>query len=524
MTAAVLGIDLGTTYSVAARIGDDGRAEVLRNPSGAETMPSVVCFDASGSVLVGDSAKTAAIALPDRTVALVKRRMGTDSQFEFDGEPHTPESISALILRGLVESVLAPGTGPVRAVVTVPAYFGLREREATAQACALAGIELLELVAEPVAASIHYGLETAPDAVGSHTVLVYDLGGGTFDATVLEIGTTSRVLATGGDTELGGADWDRRLVEHLLERYRELAPPDVDPGDDDAFMAELLLAAEAAKRRLTVTDRQRIPMRYGGAGGWSPTIEVTRSTLEELTHDLLERTFTRIRQVLQDAGKETSAIEHVLLVGGSSRMPSVAAGLAQAFGWRPRLLDPDFAVAKGAALRAARLTPAAGRPVAPRGAIAAQRPVDDTPAVVPRSVGVLLHDSYDPAGERLFVWHVVHRNEELPVEREAVVATITDRQLAVRIQVYEQAGEVESEILEDNRRVLDGELRGIPDVPAGSPVRIVLALGLGGRLTVTATESTSGASLQLEAYIENVPDGAVALRQAATLAGLKVRR
>jgi len=549
-----LGIDLGTTYSVVATLDEHGAPVVLRNPLGEATTASVVCFESPTSVLVGSAARNAAPVFPDRTVALIKRQMGTDRVLSFDGREYGPEAVSALILRALVDGAVPDRDPdePVRAVVTVPAYFGVREREATAQACHLAGLETMELVSEPVAAAVHYGFG---DVVGIGTAVVFDLGGGTFDATLLNMGGRIQVVATDGDTELGGADWDARLVTHLLDRFLAQVAGDVDPTDDEQFMAELSLAAERAKRALSATAEHRVPLRYGGS---SATVTLTRADFEAATRDLVDTALSCLRRMLSAGGRAgASDVDHCLLVGGSSKMPMIAAALEREFGWRPRLFDPDLAVAKGAALRAhqllrlpvhektwsqrprqrsgggtADITPSFGSASPPReragdvpaGVEAtAQAPVS---SVAARGFGPLVHDSHDKSGTRRFISHVIHQNDPLPVdERTITLATIVPNQRSVRIEVYEQAGAVESEEVADNRQVLDGELSGLPaGLPAGSPITLTLRLGPDGRLAITAVEPKSRAELTVEACIEGVLDTAEREQVARTLAGLTVRQ
>ena len=522
MTATV-GIDLGTTYSVVAEAGATGEPALLCNELGQLITPSVVCFESQNSVLVGQAAQQAAAVLPERTVALIKRDMGTDRLLYIDDVEHTPESISALILRAVVAPLVSKGH-QVRAVVTVPAYFGIREREATGQACLLAGIEVLELIGEPVAAAIHYGL-TGRDR--DRVVLVYDLGGGTFDATILRTGRHAEVIATDGDTELGGADWDRRLAGHLLTQFIDLATigPDDDPGDDDAFVAQLALTAEGVKRDLTTATTRAVPLRYRTHAAM---VRVDRATFNAMTADLLERSFQGVRRLLDAAaGKGVRSVDQVLLVGGSSRMPMVAEALTEEFGWPVRLHDPDFAVAKGAALRARELVGASGRPEWGGAAGIGVRGTVPAASVVPRAFGLLLHDSHsDPSGRGRLVSHVIHQNEALPVPgRELTVATVLDGQRSVRIEVYEQAGAVESPVVANNRRVLDGELTGLPEnLPAGSPVTVRFTLSIDGRLTVTASEPSSRRSLTVEACIDGVLDTAERNRLGQVLSGISIRQ
>lgn len=509
---SAVGIDLGTTYSVVARVGDGGEANVLPNPLGEQTTPSAVTFVDEATVLVGSTAKKAAVTMPDRTVTLIKRRMGTEHPLYFDGVEHTPESVSALILRSLISGL---GAERVRAVVTVPAYFGVREREATQQACLLSGVDVLELLAEPVAAAIHYGFDSS--TLG--TYLVYDLGGGTFDATLLRTGHgRAEVVATDGDTELGGADWDNRLAEWFLTEFGDRTMPKDDPADDEALVAEVLLLAERTKKELTNVERRTVRIRHQGL---TAEVQVDRADFEEMTRDVLERTFDCVRRLLRvSAAKGVSTVDRVLLVGGSSRMPMVGAGLVETFGWPVELHDPDFAVAKGAAIRASQLTSGGGHLSRAPGLLPGSGAI--TP-VVPRSFGLLIHDSHEASGRRTFVEHVIHQNDPLPVDgRSLTVATIMNNQESVRIEVYEQAGGVESAEIADNRRVLDGQLAGLPPGPAGSPIRVEFHLGLDGRLMVTARDVKSGRSLALEAYVDGVLDGATRERLTTSLSTLSL--
>ncbi|MBB5872977.1 molecular chaperone DnaK (HSP70) [Allocatelliglobosispora scoriae] len=520
-----IGIDLGTTYSVVATVDAEGRPTVLRNDLDEETVPSVVHFESASCVLVGSAANNATAVAPDHTVALIKRQMGTDRLLEFSGVEYTPESISSLILRALVQGVAnargyrppPPGV-PVPAVVTVPAYFGIREREATQQACLLAGIDVLELVSEPVAAAIHYGLSDSP---GQGLALVYDLGGGTFDATLLEIGAQISVLATDGDAELGGADWDERLVAHLMDRFEEVAGSQDDPTDDPSFLPTLRQMAERLKRDLSRVTSRQVPIRQAGR---TVTVTVTRTEFEAMTRDLVETTLAAVRRLLQHAGRVPAEVRHVLMVGGSSRMPMVSAALVAEFGWQPRLYDPDLAVAKGAALRAHHLRPpvsAAGGP-----GIRAVQSRAATASVVARGLGLLIEDSNDPTANRTFVQHVIHQNERLPiVGRQAELATILPGQGRMKIAVYEQAGSVSSPEAEHNRPALEGELSGLPDrLPAGSRIVVSLSLGLDGRLEVTATEPRSGVTLRLEAFVEGVIDAEARRQAAGRLNSITVRQ
>ena len=255
----ILGIDLGTTFSAVATVGADGRPVTVPNSFGEPTTPSVVYFESATSAMVGGAAHNAATVDPDNTVALIKRQMGTEFELLFHGVRHTPESVSSLILRSVVDNATSQlgRQGPIRAVITVPAYFGIREREATSQAAHLAGIEVLELLSEPVAAALHYGTSELSGSYGGGSVLVYDLGGGTFDTTVLRVGRDGlHVIATDGDSRLGGADWDGRITDFLVSSFAQ-ATGCADPDEDDTFRHEVGVAAEAAKRSLSARISRR---------------------------------------------------------------------------------------------------------------------------------------------------------------------------------------------------------------------------------------------------------------------------
>jgi molecular chaperone DnaK len=524
MARRVIGIDLGTTNSVVATIDDSGTVVVLPNADGGQITPSVVYFESNGAALVGSEAVRETAFDPDNGVRLVKRSMGTEFPLHIRGQQHTPESISALILRQLVSAAIGEsGNGEkVSAVITVPAYFGTAEREATHQAGVIADLDVLELVDEPVAAATHYGLVTG----GDRTILVYDLGGGTFDTTILRIDDGAvRVLATDGHHKLGGADVDRRLLDLVTERLAEmLSPAEVDDlTDDQALLADLVLDVEAAKKDLSkVTSREILVRTPRGRAA----VTITRSDLDMACSDLYYTTAEIIERVLGAAGLARGLIDEVIMVGGSSRIPVLGKRLAEMLGKVPQLVDPDLAVAKGAALRAHRLVGSTQM-----SALAARRAADApsggsspstgrqsrglpagpgavTPAT-PRAVGILIEDSHDPTGQRAFIAHMVTANTPLPIDKtEYRFGTILPDQGSARIQVYEQSGAVLSPEVEHNRRVLDGELTGLGKLPAGSVIQITLRIAVDGRLTVIAHEPRSRRELTLEAFVEGVIDSA----------------
>jgi molecular chaperone DnaK len=517
MSRHVIGIDLGTTNSVVATVDDSGTVVVLPNADGGQITPSVVYFEPDGTALVGSEAVRETAFDPDNGVRLVKRYMGTEFPLHIRGQQHTPESISALILRQLVNAAVGGnGNGQkVSAVITVPAYFGTAEREATHQAGVIAGLDVLELLDEPVAAATHYGLT----ADGDRAILVYDLGGGTFDTTVLRISDGAvRVLATDGHHQLGGADVDRRLLDLVTERLAEvLSPGEADDlADDQAWLADLALDVETAKKDLSKVTSREISVRtaHGRVG-----VTITRSDLDAACSDLYYTTAEIIERVLAAADTAREHIDEFIMVGGSSRIPVLGQRLAEMLGKVPQLVDPDLAVAKGAALRAHHLVgPAARRsPGLPAG------PGAVTP-VTPRAIGIYVEDSYDPSGQRAFIAHLVTANTPLPVDRtEHRFGTIVPNQGSVRIQVYEQSGAVASPEVGHNRRVLDGELTGLGKLPAGAVIQITLRIAVDGRLTVVAHEPRSRKELTLEAFIEGVIDAAETQRLTEMVSRTKVR-
>jgi molecular chaperone DnaK len=500
----VLGIDLGTTNSVVASIDDQGQVVILRNALGSEVTPSAVFFE-PGGVVVGEEAVQAISVDPGSGVRLIKRQMGTEFPLQLGGQEHTPESISALILRQLVAAAPGGAAGHPRAVITVPAYFGLAEREATYQAGVIAGLDVLELLDEPVAAAAHYGLTSADD----RTVLVYDLGGGTFDTTVLRIANGAvTVLATDGHHSLGGSDVDQRLLDLVLGRLEDvLAASEFDElVDDKRLLGSLVLDVESAKRDLSSRTSSKIVVSMPSR---RVPVSISRADLEAACGDLFDTTAEIIERVMTSARSVGAAtVSDVIMVGGSSRIPALSARLTSMLGMTPRLVEPDLAVAKGAALRAHQLLSttqlSALARSSGRGTAAGAGKIS---TVTPRAVGILVEDSYDPSGERSFVEHLVHANTPLPVTRtDERFGTILEGQESVRIQVFEQAGPAPSPETAHNRRVLDGELTKIGSLPAGSVIKITVKIAIDGRLTVIAHETTSGRELTLEAFVEGVVD------------------
>lgn len=527
--AKVFGIDLGTTYSCIARLDEYGRPDVIRNIESQPTTPSVVLFDEGAdsqvSFVVGTQAKRQLRIRPDDVASLVKRHMGTsDWRFVAHGVEYTAAAVSSLVLKALAVDAERATGGPVTdVVITVPAYFGDEERKATKLAGELAGLTVVDIINEPTAAAFAYGF--AQDGAAESTVLVYDLGGGTFDTTVIRLregGIT--VVATDGDHELGGADWDLELVRHLARRFVEAQPDAGDPLDDVYDEQELLTSAEDAKLALSGRESVDVLVVHGGR---RTSVTVTRSSFEELTKPLLDRTVELTASVLARAKeKGVDRIDTCLLVGGMSKSPAVARRLAEQFGLTTKLVDPDLAVAKGAAVygqkkaleRAVRedlvkagrigadddLTAASDADVA---AAAAERAGEvGLPAaavadlvrttvtnVTSRGFGIFAEDRGRPVAAFL-----AHHNDPLPISVARTFYTVTDDQTEVDIRVFEQGTALASPVIEDNKVIVAGALRGIPSGhQRGTPVEVTFIMGRDQTIEVRATHPGTAEPLVL---------------------------
>ncbi|GAA2806651.1 Hsp70 family protein [Saccharopolyspora taberi] len=520
--STTFGIDLGTTQSCVAYVDESGRPVVARNAVGEDTTPSVVYFEGPGRVLVGAAAKNSALLAVHLVAQLVKRDMGRqDVEFTYHGRGYTPEKVSALILRELARAAQESTGRVVRdVVITVPAYFGVAEKEATRKAGEIAGLNVLDVLAEPVAAALHHqGLESAG---GKRHLLVYDLGGGTFDTTVIRVdGDDIRVVCTDGDQALGGADWDARVVDHLLELFRA-QHPGLDPSADDEAMQEFHNTAEELKKSLSRVESRRTQLRFAGA---AVNVEFTRADLQRLTSDLLDRTMEITGRSLEVARRK--GIEHfdeVLLAGGMTRMPAVAEELRSRFGLAARLSEPDLAVAKGAALfallRQVKGAGATAEQVAGQLGISAANvetaAAKNVTTVVPRSFGVKAIDPADPMAHtnplraRQIVTHLLAANTELPADTGPFpFATGVNNQRMAEIEVWEQNGREESEELADNTRVGRGMLKGIPPRPAGAQIEITFFMSETGTLTVHAREQESGRDVRFDLNIGGMDQRAV---------------
>ncbi len=546
----IYGIDLGTTYSVVGYIDETGRPAVTRSSEGQDTTPSVVYFETEENIVVGKVAKESAGVYPDQVVSLIKREMGEKEwRREFFGQEYTPPSISALILSALAKDAATHTHRPVNeVVVTVPAYFGLLEKDATKQAGEIAGLQVIGIVPEPVAAALHYGITGSADGT---TFLVYDLGGGTFDISLIKMTETSvEVLAVGGNSRLGGADWDEKLFDHILEQLIGQWG-DESVQDDEAELQAIRTLTEQAKKDLSKAESKQLIRRYSGTAA---KVTVTRKQFEEMTADLLEETIRITHRTLDEAEERypgiRSQISQLLLVGGSSWMPAVSERLKQEFSWEPRLSDPDLAVAKGAALYAAGQTvryveagesAAAGQGTAEAAAngrgtgLPAPGPVTDQAVqvvarrigvdeervrdlaqrtvvnVLPKAVGVKLLDTTRPGWETdpdaaSYIEHLIPAQTQLvDCEPQTLVAnTVVPDQPAIEIEIWEQAGEVPSPDLGANHRVDDAGL--IEDLqryalPAGSPVNIKVSADAEGIVHLHAVEPKSGKELTMNVRI-----------------------
>jgi molecular chaperone DnaK len=519
------GIDLGTTYSCIAYVDDSGRPTVVKSVLGEDTIPSVVYFESRDGVVVGRAARDEALLHPDLVASLIKRQMGRAVELGFHGLRYTPEAISALILKELARSAELQTGEPVRdVVITHPAYFGIAEREATRQAGEIAGLRVLNLVPEPVAAALHYEAIEGP---GARTILVCDLGGGTFDTTVIRLQSGAvTVVCTDGDHYLGGVDWDDKVSDFLVERF-VAAHPDRDPSGDEEFLQQLATDAEQLKKDLTSVESRRRSVRFEGA---AEQVEVTRKGFEELTSELLRQAMEITRRTIETARRRgVEGFDEVLLVGGATRMPAVARELEARFGFKPRLHDPDLAVAKGAARYALiesvkeRLAEdgGAGAPLGEAAEeVATQLGVSretverlaakTVTTVAPRAFGVEVHDPRDATPGRTWVDHLLHANDPLP-RRVAGQRyyTVKENQEAVRFPIWEQAGALESRSLEHNTKIGEGAITNLPPLPEGSPLEVTFDMDEMGALRVHAIEPSSHRDVRIELKIGGLDSGRI---------------
>ena len=465
--AKAVGIDLGTTNSVVAVL-EGGEPTVIANAEGGRTTPSVVAFAKDGEVLVGEVAKRQAITNPDRTIRSVKREMGTNWSIDIDGKDYNAQEVSARTLMKLKRDAEAYlGDTVTEAVITVPAYFDDAQRTATQEAGKVAGLEVLRIINEPTAAALAYGLEKGDE---DQTILVFDLGGGTFDVSVLEIGDgVFEVKSTSGDTSLGGDDWDERVITWLVESFTN--DHGVDLSKDNMAMQRLKEAAEKAKIELSSSQSTQINLPFVTATDAGPLhmdYALSRSKFQELTSDLLERCRKPFEQAIKDAGLSMSEIEHVILVGGSTRMPAVTELVQTMTGKEPnKSVNPDEVVAVGAAVQAGVL----------RGEVKDILLLD----VTPLSLGIETKGGV--------MTKMIERNTTIPTRRTEVYTTAEDNQPSVEIHVLQG----EREMSQFNKTLGKFQLVDIPPAPRGVPqIEVTFDIDANGIVHVSAKDRATG--------------------------------
>ncbi|MFL0249097.1 Hsp70 family protein [Clostridium neuense] len=514
----IFGIDLGTTYSCISYVDEYGRPVVVPNAENERITPSVVFFD-EDNVIVGDVAKENSKMYPEDVVAFVKRAMGDENfYFEHEGKTYHPEEISSFVLRKLVgdaENILGEKIEDV--VITCPAYFGINEREATRLSGEIAGLNVRGILNEPTAAAISYGMDSEENKV----VLVYDLGGGTFDITMIDINKDSiKVICTGGDHNLGGKDWDDALIAYMANQYKEITGKEEDILEDKETCQELQLLAEKVKKTLSQREKAPISINYEGERA---KIEITREKFDELTYDLLQRTVSLTDEMLNEARKKNyNSFDEILLVGGSSRMPQVEKIIKEKYGIEPKIFDPDEAVSKGAALYGWKLsvndelvnrisletgqTPENVKQGIDENKIeenivekAAKQVADDTGYtlsavkasnvrvvnVVSKSFGVV---TYNNEGKEV-IYNLILKNSEVPAEFTERFGTHDENQDNVLIRVVED--ELNDRVIdfEYGKEIGQAELMLPENLPANSPIDITFKLNEEGRLDISGIEA-----------------------------------
>ena len=464
----IIGIDLGTTNSCVA-VMEGGKATVVTNTEGSRTTPSVVAFTKNGERLVGEPAKRQAVTNADRTVSSIKRHMGSDYRVEIDGKKYSPQEISAMILQKLkadAENYL--GEKVTEAVITVPAYFNDAQRQATKDAGKIAGLDVKRIINEPTAAALAYGLDNDKE----QKIMVYDLGGGTFDVSIIEIGDgVIEVLATNGDNRLGGDDFDKKVTDYMIEDFKK--KEGIDLSNDKMALQRLREAAEKAKKELSSSTTTNINLPFITANETGPKhfeMDLTRAKFDELTHDLVERTVIPVQNALKDAGLTAADLSKVLLVGGSTRMPAVQDKVRQLTGHEPsKTLNPDECVALGASIQGGKLAGDAGA-----GDILL---LDVTP----------LSLSIETLGG--VATKLIERNTTIPTKKSQVFSTAADNQTAVDIHVVQG----ERQFAKDNKSLGQFRLDGIPPARRGVPqIEVTFDIDANGIVNVSAKDLGTG--------------------------------
>ncbi|QQE77346.1 molecular chaperone DnaK [Alicyclobacillus sp. SO9] len=469
--AKVIGIDLGTTNSCVA-VMEGGESTVIPNSEGNRTTPSVVAFSKDGERLVGDVAKRQAITNPDRTIISIKRDMGTDRKVAIDDSKYTPQEISAMILQKLKADAEAYlGETVSQAVITVPAYFSDSQRQATKDAGKIAGLEVLRIVNEPTAAALAYGL----DKDGDQTILVYDLGGGTFDVSLLELGDgVFEVKATSGNNHLGGDDFDQRVMDYLIDSFKK--DTGIDLSKDRMAMQRLKDAGEKAKKELSSTLTTTVSLPFISADSTGPKhleVNISRAKFDEITADLVEKTLGPTRQALKDAGLSASQVDKVVLVGGSTRIPAVQEAIKKLIGKDPsKGVNPDEVVALGAGIQAGVLT----------GDVKDVVLLD----VTPLSLGI---ETLGGVFTRL-----IDRNTTIPTSKSQIFSTAADNQTSVEIHVLQG----EREMASGNKTLGRFSLTDLPPAPRGVPqIEVSFDIDANGIVNVSAKDMGTGKSQQI---------------------------
>ncbi len=462
----IIGIDLGTTNSCVA-VMEGGQPVVIPNAEGARTTPSVVAFSKDGERMVGQIAKRQAVTNPDRTVISIKREMGTSYKVNIDGKSYTPQDISAMILSKMKETAEAYlGETVTQAIITVPAYFNDAQRQATKDAGRIAGLEVLRIINEPTAASLAYGL----DKEGTQKILVYDLGGGTFDVSILDIGDgVFEVLATNGNTRLGGDDFDQRIIDYVADQFQK--ENGIDLRKDRAASQRLKQEAEKAKIDLSGTTSANINLPFITADANGPKhldVTLTRAKFEELTADLVQATITPMEKALKDAGLTYNDINKVILVGGSTRIPAVQAAVKRVTGKEPfKGINPDECVAIGAAIQGGVLA----------GDVKDVLLLD----VTPLSLGL--------ETEGHIFTRLIDRNTTIPTSKSQVFSTAADGQTTVEINVLQG----ERQMAYDNKSLGRFQLTGIAPAPRGVPqIEVTFSIDANGIVNVSAKDKATG--------------------------------